>query len=143
MTPHNVYMRLIRYINANVIQNIWSCICVRMRMHKQRACARACAPELKGARGWRSRARCEKLGVGALAAAASRVAFDAPALVNWRKRSARSAAAELAGEMRLSGRCPYQKFGFFVTKRGVAFRVGKLPCFWCRILNTNVRLCIK
>ena len=85
-----------------------------MRMHKQRACARACAPELKGARGWRSRARCEKLGVGALTAAASRVAFDVSTLVNWRKRSARSAAAERAGEMRFSGRRFYQKLDFFL-----------------------------
>ena len=39
--------------------------------------------------------------------------------------SARSAAAELAGEMRLRGRRPYQKSGFFLTKRGLVFGVGK------------------
>ena len=32
-----------------------------------------------------ARARCETLGVGALAAAASRVAFDASALAKWRE----------------------------------------------------------
>ena len=90
-----------------------------------------------------ARARCEKLGVGALAAAASRAAFEASALVSWRERSARSAAAELAGKMRFRGHRRYQKFGFFATKRGADFGVGKWTCFWCRILVTNVRLCIK
>ena len=83
-------------------------------MHKQSACVHACAVKLGGARGWQPRARCSTLVVGALAAAASLVALDVSTLVNWRKRSARSAAAERAGEMRFSGRRLSQKLEFFL-----------------------------